>query len=63
MPLLFESIESTIKSASRPYIIDAISEEVGSHFSKEEIMVYYNEIMKIPYGSLILSIHKKEKEC
>ena len=51
-----------LKSASRQYIIDAISEEVGSHFSKEEIMVYYNEIMKIPYGSLILSIHKKEKD-
>lgn len=49
-----------LKSASRSYIIDAISEEVGSHFSKEEIAEYYDEIMKIPYGSLILSIHKKE---
>ena len=51
-----------LKSANRSYIIDAISEEVGSHFSKEEILEYYDKIMKIPYGSLILSIHKKEKE-
>ncbi len=49
-----------LKSASRNYIIDAIGEEVGSHFSKEEIAIYYDEIMKIDYGSLILSIHKKE---
>jgi len=51
-----------LKSASRLYIIDAIAEEVGSHFSKDEILSYYDEIMKIPYGSLILSIHKKEKD-
>lgn len=51
-----------LKSASRNYIIDAIAEEVGSHFSKAEIERYYDEIMKIPYGSLILSIHKKEQE-
>ena len=51
-----------LKSASRNYIIDAIAEEVGSHFSKTEIEKYYDEIMKIPYGSLILSIHKKEQE-
>jgi len=50
-----------LKSASRNYIIDAIGEEVGSHFSKEEIAIYYDEIMKIDYGSLILSIHKKEQ--
>jgi len=49
-----------LKSASRSYIIDAISEEVGSHFSKEEIAEYYDKIMKVEYGSLILSIHKKE---
>ena len=51
-----------LKSASRNYIIDAISEEIGSHFSKDEIQKYYNAIMDIPYGSLILSIHKKELE-
>lgn len=51
-----------LKSASRSYIIDAIAEEVGSHFSKNQIEEYYDEIMKIPYGSLILSIHKKEQE-
>jgi len=49
-----------LKSANRSYIIDAISEEVGSHFSKEELMKHYDEICKIDYGSLILSIHKKE---
>ena len=51
-----------LKSASRSQILDAISEEVGSHFSKEELSLYYDDIMKIPYGSLILSIHKKEKD-
>ena len=51
-----------LKSASRTQILDAISEEVGSHFSKEELSLYYDDIMKIPYGSLILSIHKKEKD-
>lgn len=51
-----------LKSASRNYIIDAIAEEVGSHFSKNQIEKYYDEIMKIPYGALILSIHKKEQE-
>ena len=51
-----------LKSASRNYIIDAIAEEIGSHFSKNQIEKYYDEIMKIPYGSLILSIHKKEQE-
>jgi len=51
-----------LKSASRTQILDAISEEVGSHFSKEELSSYYDDIMKIPYGSLILSIHKKEKD-
>ena len=50
-----------LKSASRRQIIEYISDEVGSHFSREEIEQYYNDIMKIDYGSLILSIHKKEK--
>jgi hypothetical protein len=50
-----------LKSASRNYIIDAIAEEVGSHFCKKELELYYDEIMKIDYGSLILSIHKKER--
>ena len=51
-----------LKSANREYIIDNISAEIGSHFSKEEIMEYYDKIMKIDYGSLILSIHKQEKD-
>ena len=50
-----------LKSASREYIIDNIAFEVGSHFTKEELGVYYDEIMKVDYGSLILSIHKQEK--
>ena len=51
-----------LKSANREYIIENIATEIGSHFSKEEIMEYYDKIMKIDYGSLILSIHKQEKE-
>ena len=49
-----------LKSANREYIIENIATEIGSHFSKDEIMEYYDKIMKIPYGSLILSIHKQE---
>ena len=51
-----------LKSANREYIIDNIATEIGSHFSKEEVAEYYDQIMKIPYGSLILSIHKQEKD-
>jgi len=51
-----------LKSASRSIIIDAISEEVGSHFTKEDIEKYYDYTSNIPYGALILSIHKKEKD-
>jgi len=51
-----------LKSASQSYIIDAISEETGSHFSRQELEELYIESMKVPYGALILSIHKKEKE-
>ena len=51
-----------LKSANREYIIDNISTEIGSHFSKEEVAKYYDEVMKIPYGSLILSIHKQEDD-
>ena len=51
-----------LKSANREYIIDNISAEIGSHFSKEEVAEYYDKIMVIPYGSLILSIHKQEKD-
>jgi len=49
-----------LKSASQVYIIDAIIGEIGSHFKKEEVEELYEEIMKIDYGALILSIHKKE---
>jgi len=51
-----------LKSANREYIIDNISAEIGSHFSKEEVAEYYDQIMKIEYGSLILSIHKNEAD-
>ena len=49
-----------LKNANREYILEAISNEISSHFTKEELMTVYDEVMKIPYGSLILSIHKKE---
>ena len=43
-------------------IIEAISTEVGSIFSKEELEKVYDQIMHIPYASLIISIHKNEKK-
>jgi hypothetical protein len=49
-----------LKNANREYILDAISNEISSHFTKEELMTVYDDVMKIKYGSLILSIHKKE---
>lgn len=67
----FKKIESTIrkqvdyfillKNANRVAIIDAISMEVGSLFSKEELEEVYDNIMHIEYASLIISIHKNEK--
>ena len=50
-----------LKNANRVAIIDAISTEVGSIFSKEELEEVYDNIMHIPYASLIISIHKNEK--
>ena len=49
-----------LKNANRTAIIEAISNETGSHFSKEELEEVYDEVMKIEYGSLIVSIHKAE---
>ena len=49
-----------LKNANREYILDAISNEISSHFTKEELMIVYDQVMKIKFGSLILSIHKKE---
>jgi len=49
------------KNANRVAIIDAISTEVGSLFSKQELEEVYDGIMHIPYASLIISIHKNEK--
>jgi len=51
-----------LKNANKQIIIDAIADEVGSHFSKEELLKYYNYTSSIPYGALIVSIHKKEKK-
>jgi len=50
------------KNANRTAIIEAISTEVGSIFSKEELEKVYDQIMHIPYASLIISIHKNEKK-
>jgi hypothetical protein len=67
----FKAVESVIrkqvdyfiltKNANRVAIIDAISMEVGSIFSKQELEEVYDGIMHIPYASLIISIHKNEK--
>lgn len=51
-----------LKSANRNYIIDAIADEISGHFTKQEIEEYYDNIMSIPWGSLILSVHKNEDE-
>ena len=51
-----------LKNSNKEYINDAISEEVGSYFSKQELLEHYNQVSKIPYGALILSIHKKEQD-
>jgi hypothetical protein len=51
-----------LKNSNKEYIVDAISEEVGSHFNKQELLEHYNAVSKIPYGALILSIHKKERD-
>ena len=51
-----------LKNSNREAIIESLSNEISSHFSKEELTGYYDEVMKIPYASLILSIHKSEKD-
>ena len=50
-----------LKNANRVAIVEAISTEVGSIFSREELEEVYDQIMHIPYASLIISIHKNEK--
>ena len=49
-----------MRSANRKYILETISEEVGSTFTREELEEYYDQIMAIEHGSLILSVHKAE---
>jgi len=51
-----------LKNSNREAIIESLSNEISSHFSKEELTNYYDDVMKIQYASLILSIHKSEKE-
>jgi len=49
-----------LKNANRVAIIEAISSEIGTHFSRDEIEQAYDMVMAIDYGSLIISIHKSE---
>ena len=51
-----------LKNSNRDAILESLSNEISSHFSKEELIQYYDEIMKVQYASLILSIHKAERE-
>jgi len=51
-----------LKNSNREAILESLSNEISSHFSKEELIQYYDEIMKVQYTSLILSIHKAERE-
>ena len=49
-----------MRSANRKYILETISDEVGSLFTREELEEYYDAVMAIEHGSLILSVHKAE---
>lgn len=50
-----------LKNANKQIVIDAIADEVGSHFSKDVLLKHYEYTSEIPYGALIVSIHKKEE--
>ena len=51
-----------LKNANREAILESLSNEISSHSDKAELVQYYDEVMKVPYASLILSIHKGERE-
>jgi hypothetical protein len=47
-----------LKNSNKEAIIEAISAEIGSHFTKDQVLRAYEYTSSIPYGSLILDIHK-----
>lgn len=51
-----------LKNSNKEAIVDAISAEIGSHFTKEQVLKAYEYTSEIPYGALILDIHKATKD-
>ncbi len=51
-----------LKNSNKEMIVDAISTEIGSHFTKEQVLKAYEYTSSIPYGSLILDIHKSTED-
>lgn len=51
-----------LKNSNKEMIVDAISTEIGSHFTKEQVLKAYEYTSQIQYGSLILDIHKSTQD-
>lgn len=47
-----------LKNSNKEAIVEAISAEIGSHFTKEQVLKAYEYTSSIQYGALILDIHK-----
>ena len=47
-----------LKNSNKEAIVEAISAEIGSHFTKDQVLKAYEYTSKIQYGALILDIHK-----
>ena len=47
-----------LKNSNKEAIVEAISAEIGSHFTKDQVLRAYEYTSGIQYGSLILDIHK-----
>lgn len=52
-----------LKNSNRKKIIEQVSDEVGSILSIEDFTKYYDYICDIPYGSLIINVHKDENDA
>jgi hypothetical protein len=52
-----------LKNSNRKKIIEQVSDEVGSILSIDDFTKYYDYITNIPYGSLIINVHKDEDDA
>jgi hypothetical protein len=52
-----------LKNSNRKKIIEQVSDEVGSVLSIEDFTKYYDYTTNIPYGSLIINVHKDEDDA